>query len=86
MNYERFAGMIVTSTVVMFGLMYLNTYALDHVFYSQTRAWMAIVMGAVMALIMLGFMWGMYPRKGTNVAIAISSAVVFAGALWLVRS
>ena len=56
MSYGRFAAMIATSTVVMFGLMYLNTYALAHVEYSQTRTWMAIVMGAVMALIMIGFM------------------------------
>lgn len=52
--------MIATSTVVMFGLMYLNTYALEHVRYSQTRMWMALVMGAVMAVIMLLFMWKMY--------------------------
>jgi len=56
MNYSRFAAMIATSTVVMFGLMYLNTYASDHVWFSQTRAWMAIVMGSAMAVIMLGFM------------------------------
>ena len=30
--------MILTSTVVMFILMYLNTYALEHVFWSETRA------------------------------------------------
>ena len=29
MSYGRFAAMIATSTVVMFGLMYLNTYALE---------------------------------------------------------
>ena len=29
--YERFAAMIAASTLVMYGLMYLNTYALDHV-------------------------------------------------------
>jgi hypothetical protein len=45
MGYGRFAAMIATSTVVMFGLMYLNTYALSHVFYSQTRTWMAVYMG-----------------------------------------
>ena len=45
MSYARFAAMIATSTVVMFGLMYLNTFALDHVFYSQTRTWMALLMG-----------------------------------------
>ena len=86
MSYGRFAAMIATSTVVMFGLMYLNTYALAHVEYSQTRTWMAIVMGAVMALIMIGFMWGMYPKRGANVGIVVASVLVFAGSLWLVRS
>jgi hypothetical protein len=86
MGYGRFAAMIATSTVVMFGLMYLNTYALSHVFYSQTRMWMALYMGAVMAVIMLGFMWGMYKNTRTNIAILAGSVVVFALALWLVRS
>ena len=45
MGYGRFAAMIATSTLVMFGLMYLNTYATSHLFYSQTRTWMAVVMG-----------------------------------------
>ncbi len=40
-KYVRFFAMVATSTVVMFGLMYLNTYQLDHVWFSQTRAWMA---------------------------------------------
>ena len=60
MSYVRFGSMVATSTVVMFGLMYLNTYALEHVMFSQTRMWMALLMGAVMAFIMLLFMWGMY--------------------------
>ncbi|WP_223252483.1 hypothetical protein [Paracoccus mutanolyticus] len=60
--------MIATSTIVMFGLMYLNTYAWDHIHYSQTRTWMAVVMGAVMAIIMLSFMWGMYKNRGLNIA------------------
>ena len=86
MSYGRFAAMIATSTVVMFGLMYLNTYALSHVEYSQTRMWMAFVMGATMAIIMLGFMWGMYRNRRTNVGIVVGSIVVFALTLWLVRS
>lgn len=86
MSYSRFAAMIVTSTIVMFGLMYLNTYALSHVEYSQTRTWMAVLMGAVMALIMIGFMWSMYPSRRTNIGIVAGAITVFAGALWLVRS
>ena len=69
MGYARFAGMIATSTVVMFGLMYLNTYALSHIEFSQTRMWMALVMGAVMALIMIGFMWGMYKNARANIGV-----------------
>lgn len=86
MKYSRFLSMIATSTVVMFGLMYLNTYQLDHVYFSETRAYMALVMGATMAVIMLGFMLAMYQDKRANIAIAIGSAAVFALSLWLVRS
>ena len=86
MSYGKFAAMIATSTVVMFGLMYLNTYSLDHVYFSETRAYMALYMGAAMAIIMLGFMLAMYTDRRLNLAIALGSVVVFVGALWLVRS
>ena len=85
-KYARFGAMILTSTVVMFGLMYLNSYSADHLYFSQTRAWMALVMGAGMALVMLPFMLGMYDDARANVAIVVAGIVVFAGALWLVRS
>src|SRR3546814_10552060 len=78
--------MIATSTVVMFVLMYLNTYAISHVEYSQTRMWMAFVMGAAMAIVMIGFMWGMYKNRRTNIGIVLVSVAVFAAALWLTRS
>ena len=84
--YMRFAVMIATSTLVMFGLMYLHTYQLDHVFFSETRAYMALIMGAAMAVVMLAFMTGMYKNGRANAAIVAGSLVVFATALWLVRS
>ncbi|MCP8884592.1 DUF305 domain-containing protein [Devosia sp. XJ19-1] len=86
MSYLRFGAMIAASTVIMYGLMYLNTYQLDHVFYSQTRLWMALLMGAVMAVVMLGFMWSMYKNRAANLAILAGAVVVFAGSLFLVRS
>jgi len=86
MSYWRFGAMIATSIVVMYGLMYLNTWALDHVFWSETRAWMALLMGAAMAVVMLGWMLSMYPRKAVNIAILGTAVAVFAGSLWLVRS
>lgn len=86
MKYSRFAAMIAASTVVMFGLMYLNTYELAHVRFSETRLFMALVMGATMAVIMLAFMLGMYKNRRLNIGIFAGSAVVFAVSLWLVRS
>jgi hypothetical protein len=66
--------------------MYLNTYQMDHVFFSETRTFMAFVMGAAMAVIMLIFMLDMYKNRKINAAILAGSVIVFAGALWLVRS
>lgn len=85
-KYSKFFAMIGTSTVVMFALMYLNTYALDHVFFSETRAYMALVMGSTMAIIMLLFMLAMYQNSALNRIILIGSMVIFAVSLWLVRS
>ncbi len=84
--YARFGAMIATSTVVMLGLMYLNTYQLDHVSFSETRTYMAFVMGASMAVIMLSFMQNMLTNRRVNISIFVGSAVVFSLALWLVRS
>ncbi|MEO5883190.1 MAG: DUF305 domain-containing protein [Caldimonas sp.] len=86
MKYSRFLAMIATSTVVMFGLMYLNTYQLDHAYFSRTRAYMALVMGATMAVVMLAFMLAMYKDKRANIAITAGSVVVFVLSLWLVRT
>ncbi|TGN61585.1 DUF305 domain-containing protein [Paracoccus liaowanqingii] len=86
MRYGRFFAMIATSTVVMYGLMYLNTYSIDHIEFSQTRMWMAIYMGSVMAVIMLAFMLGMYSDRKKNIAIFIGSGLAFLLSLWLVRS
>lgn len=85
-NYARFGVMILTASLVMFGMMYLNTYALAHVYFSQTRAWMAVLMGAGMAIMMLAFMLGMYENKRRNASIFVGAALVFGLSLWLVPS
>lgn len=78
MSYFRFIAMYI--------LMYLNTYSYAHVYWSQTRAWMALYMGAVMALIMLGYMLAMYRNRAANSAIVVVGVVVFSGSLYLLRS
>lgn len=85
-RYRRFMAMIGTSTAVMFVLMYVNTYSADHIFWSETRFWMAFVMGAAMMVVMLLFMWAMYENRTKNFIILGVAAIIFALALWLVRS
>lgn len=78
--------MIATAMAAMFALTYANSYRLADVKWSETRFYMTFVMGAAMAVIVLGFMMGMYRSRKTNVAIMAGNAIVFCLALWLVRS
>ncbi|PKG61667.1 DUF305 domain-containing protein, partial [Psychrobacter sp. Choline-02u-13] len=84
--YLKFTLMILTSTVVMFIMMYFNTYQLDHVYFSETRAYMALYMGAGMAVIMLAFMGNMYKKTKVNLMVYGLSVVLFAFGIWGVRS
>jgi len=86
MSYKRFLLMISTSVLVMYLAMYLNNYAWDHVFWSETRAYMSLIMGAVMATVMLLFMIDKYPNKKINGMIFVGSAILFVASLFLVRS
>ncbi|MAG43229.1 MAG: DUF305 domain-containing protein [Flavobacteriaceae bacterium TMED48] len=85
-KYTKFFAMIFTSTAFMLVMMYFNSYSIEHVFFSETRLYMAIYMGAMMAVIMLLFMLNMYESKTKNVAILAGSVAVFCFALFLVRS
>lgn len=85
-SYGRFIAMIATSTVVMFVLMYFNTYTWAHLQFSETRVYMALYMGAAMAVVMLSFMLGMYRNRAANAAIYGVAALVFGVAVVLLRS
>ncbi len=84
--YRNFVLMIVVSATLMFCLMYLNTYQLSHVWFSQTRLFMTFIMAGSMALVMLFFMRHMYKDKTANLAIVIGSFALMGLGLWLVRS
>ncbi|MDN3397120.1 DUF305 domain-containing protein [Psychrobacter sp. APC 3426] len=84
--YVKFTLMILTSTVVMYIMMYFNTYEWDHVYFSETRAYMALYMGAGMAVIMLAFMSNMYKKTKVNLMMYGLSVLLFAVGIWGVRS
>ncbi len=84
--YSRFFLMLGTSLVAMYAVMYLNVYEWDHVYFSLTRVYMALLMLVPMTLIMMGFMWSMYPNKQRNALIMGGSLVAFVIVTIMVRS
>lgn len=85
-NYKKYFGMILTSAVFMFLVMYLNTYQFSHIFFSETRLYMTILSTCVMAVVMLAFMLHMLKNKKINIAIVAISIVVFTSSLFLMRN
>ncbi len=85
-NYGKFFGMIATSAIFMYIIMYLNTYKLDHVHFSEMRLYMTILSTCVMAVVMLLFMLHMLKNKKINIAILVVSVLVFATSFFLMRN
>ncbi|MEQ3656287.1 MAG: DUF305 domain-containing protein [Dokdonia sp.] len=85
-KYTTFFIMLGCSFIAMYITMYLNTYTLDHVFFSLTRFYMVCLGIATMAVIMWYFMRHMYTNKKKNIAILLGSLVLFLSALGLVRA
>jgi len=65
-SYAEFVAMIATSSVAMFALMYFNTYELDHLYWSETRFYAALYMGAAMAVIIVGLHASHVPRHAAQ--------------------
>lgn len=78
--------MILTSTVIMYFLMFVNVNEFAHIYLSQTRVYMAILVGAVMAIIMIGFMWKMYDNKKLNAVIMGPSVLLVLGSFGLIQN
>ena len=86
-NYLKFIAMISTSVVAMFFLMYLHSYRLIvHAWFSETRMYMAFIMGGAMLIIMLSFMLQTYKSSKMNIALFSAGALILLGSIWLVRS
>ena len=77
MSWWRFAAMIATSIVIMFFLMYQLVYSSEHALFSINRLVSSLVMGCVMTLVMLGFMWSMY--EGMKIKAAVVAVALILG-------
>lgn len=81
MGWGKFAAMIGTSTFIMFFLMYQLVYDADHAMFSLNRLVSSLVMGSVMTIVMLGFMWPMY--RGTGLKMIVLAGAVVVGVVLL---
>jgi hypothetical protein len=86
MGWGRFAAMIATSTAIMFFLMYQLVYTADHATFSLNRLVASFIMGGVMTVVMLGFMWSMYEGTGVKIAVVAGGALLAGVLLYLNRS
>ncbi|MFO7605660.1 MAG: DUF305 domain-containing protein, partial [Desulfurivibrionaceae bacterium] len=78
--------MIATSTFIMFFLMYQLVYSFDHAMFSLNRLVASLVMGCVMTIVMLSFMWSMYKGVGTKIAVLVLAALFGVLLLFMNRS
>lgn len=85
-HYPKLFLMLAASFVVMYVVMYLNTYEWDHVYFSLMRFYITCLMIVPMGFIMLGFMRSMYPRRGLNLFINGAGALFFVGVYFLMRT
>jgi FlaA1/EpsC-like NDP-sugar epimerase len=85
-SYGKFFAMILTSMFVMYVIKYFNTYELSHVYWSDTRFFMLLVMGGAMAIVMLAFMLGMYQNKKKNTLIFGGGMLLAILGVYLTRS
>lgn len=86
MSWTRFAAMIALSTFIMFFLMYQLIYSFEHATFSVNRLIASLVMGCVMTIVMLGFMWSMYKGMGTKIAVLAVAALAGVTLLSMNRS
>lgn len=85
-NYTKFVLMLTASFVAMYVTMYLNSYKIDHVYFSLTRFYMSCLGISAMAIIMFVAMRNMYQNKKKNIAIVVGSITLFLSAVVLVRT
>jgi hypothetical protein len=84
--YLRFAAMVLTAMVVMYGVMFISSYEWSHIRWSQSRMFMTLTMGGTMGLIMLGYMLNMYTNVKANAAIVVASLLLLSVGAFLDRS
>lgn len=84
--YRKFFFILIISFIIMYLVMFLNVDEIDHVYISLTRTYMALLMVAPMAVLMMLMMGNMYHNKKLNSVIIGSGISVFIVAFIFLRN
>lgn len=84
--YKKFAVVLSINAVVMFLLTYSLIDTTDHFYANINRAYMALIMVAPMAMLMLFVMRSMYPNKSLNAGLYVLFGAIFIGSFSLARA
>lgn len=76
---------MAVSFAMMYAVMFLNVFQIDHIYLSTTRTYMTFLMVCPMAISMMLLMWKMYPNKKLNYGIISGSALIFIVCLFGLR-
>jgi len=85
-SYKKFVVMLLISFFIMYLVMFLNMDKLENYHTSATRIYIALLMVAPMAVVMMTMMDKMYSNKKLNTTIIIGSIVLFAVTLAALRT
>lgn len=86
MTYQKFSVMLIISFIIMYIVMFLNIDRIGHYHTSINRIYMALLMVAPMAVVMMAMMGRMYPSKKTNTVIILGAVFVFTVVLAALRT
>lgn len=84
--YVRFGAMIATGMLAMYWVMFVGSYELSHVRWSQSRVFMTLTMGGTMGLVMFAWMKDMYANTVANIVIVVISVALLVFGVILDRS
>ena len=85
-NYVKLAAILAVNAVVMFLLTYTLIDRLDHFYANINRLYMALIMVAPMAIVMLIAMRAMYPNGTLNAVLIAGLVALFAICFTLART
>ena len=84
--YATLAAALAVHFFIMWALTYSGVAAFEHIYLNLNRFYMAVLMVAPMAVVMVVAMRHMFPNQRLNAGILAVSAIVFLGAFAAIRT